>query len=175
VAQGFESLIPKIGRSQNYPYILKKKIDAWGKNSHVISNKQQEQAFSHLLESTDYFCQEFIPGRHEYATHILVKDGRIVCSLNIKYTFDSCTPIKGKDQPAYLAVSRCPYLELFSDILNAIGFEGLCCINYKAVDGHPYVFEINPRFGGSLCKFFPHFLRHLNPSPGNNKQPCQQQ
>jgi hypothetical protein len=31
-----------------------------------------------------------------------------------------------------------------------LNFQGLCCFNYKLVDGQPVIFELNPRFGGSL-------------------------
>jgi predicted ATP-grasp superfamily ATP-dependent carboligase len=59
-------------------------------------------------------------------------------------------------------MSKCSYIDIFSDLLNAIGFEGLCCIDYKVKNGIPYIFEINPRFGGSLSFYFFSFLRHLN-------------
>ena len=42
-----------------------------------------------------------------------------------------------------------------------VGFEGLCCVNYKYRDGIPKILEINPRMGGSLARFFFSFLRRL--------------
>ncbi len=43
------------------------------------------------------------------------------------------------------------------------------CINYKVVNGQPVIFEINPRFGGSLSLFFFSFLRHLTSEQNPNE------
>jgi hypothetical protein len=159
-ANGFGHFLPKVGGALTYPYILKKRIDEGGRNSHLISDKQQEQALSDVLTHPEYFSQSFMRGSYEYATHILFKNRRIVHSINIEYKFTSETPIKGKDKPIYTMICHCPYLDLFSNMLRSIGFNGLCCINYKVCDNHPFILEINPRFGGSLCSFFFSFIRH---------------
>ncbi|MEE9355328.1 MAG: ATP-grasp domain-containing protein [Methylococcaceae bacterium] len=161
IENGFGEFIPKIDCKQIYPYILKKRIDDWGENSHIISNAQEEQKYSHLINNQNYFCQEVIPGSEEYATHILFKDRKILCVINNKYGFKSELPIKGKDKEESRKICSCPYLESFTTILNFLEFEGLCCINYKIHQGIPYIFEINPRFGGTLAKYFFSFLRHL--------------
>jgi hypothetical protein len=113
------------------------------------------------LRSAQYFCQEIIPGPFEFATHILFLGNKIVKSLNIMYAFDSKFPIKGQDVNVYRVVHRCPYLKLFGRILQTIGFEGLCCVNYKVADGRPYLLEINPCLGENLAPFFLSFVRHL--------------
>jgi predicted ATP-grasp superfamily ATP-dependent carboligase len=82
--------------------------------------------------------------------------------MNIEYAFASMTPIKGKDRMIYRKVCPCPHLALFSAVLTSIGFQGLCCVNYKLVDHRPFILEINPRFGGSLTGYFFSFLRHLD-------------
>lgn len=56
-----------------------------------------------------------------------------------------------------------PFLLLWDRLLDTLGFEGLCCINYKLNNGRPLLLEINPRFGGSLGEYFFAFLRHLEP------------
>ena len=40
--------------------------------------------------------------------------------------------------------------DLFGDILGKLDYEGAACFNYKLADDAPRIFEINPRFGGSL-------------------------
>ena len=159
---GYADLIPAMGGRLDYPYILKRRTDEWGANSRIIFDESQYEAHAKEIGDPDYFTQRFVNGRHEYATHILFKDCRIVCSLNIRYTFPTDTPIKGRDQSLYTAVCGCPYLETFASILKFIGFEGLCCVNYKVADGRPYLLEINPRFGGSLSPYFFRFLRHIS-------------
>ena len=150
-----------MGTQSVYPYILKKRIDAWGKNTFIITNAYIEQEFAHLLRDPDYFTQELIPGQCEYATHIVFKENKIACSINIEHAFSSNTPIKGKDQRIYSKICHCPFLDLFSSILMLIGFEGLCCINYKVNRNIPHILEINPRFGGSLRPYFFSFIRQL--------------
>jgi len=47
----------------------------------------------------------------------------------------------------------CPYIDIFTIILNHLEFEGLCCFDFKAVDGELKIFELNPRYSGSLTRF----------------------
>lgn len=154
IHKGFGEFIPRMGEGQAYPYVLKKRQDVWGVNTHIISDTTKEQDFAGLIAQPEYFCQAFVPGCEEYTTHILFKNHAIACALNLKFTFHSDRPIKGKDKIVATFKEPCPYLRLFASILDAIGFEGLCCFNYKVVDGRPFIFEINPRFGGSLGSVF---------------------
>ncbi|MFA6230479.1 MAG: ATP-grasp domain-containing protein [Rhodanobacter sp.] len=158
---GFADYIPRMGGPIDCPYILKKGIDEAGSHSHIVLDREQEEALWKIREDPDYFVQDFVPGRVEYATHVLFKQGRVVCSLNVEYGFDVDMPIKGRDRPSYTLLGKCPHLELFAAMLATIGFEGLCCFNYKLRDGRPLVLEINPRFGRSLCGYFFAFMRHL--------------
>jgi predicted ATP-grasp superfamily ATP-dependent carboligase len=158
----FGKFVPKISNDLRPPYILKKRIDSWGENSHIILSREQELDYRDKVSSHEYFCQELVPGKHEYATHVLFSKGNIVHSVNIEYIFESDFFIKGKNrQISTKETSRCPYLSVFSSILKLIGFEGLCCVNYKVIDDQPLILEINPRFGGSLCNHFYSFMKYL--------------
>lgn len=161
ISNGFADYIPRTGSRIDYPYMLKKSIDEAGRHSHIVLNREQEQALRGIREDPDYFVQDFIPGRVEYATHVLFRHGRVACSLNVEYGFDVDMPIKGRDKPIYTLLGKCPHLDLLAKMLATIGFEGLCCFNYKLRDGRPLVLEINPRFGRSLCGYFFAFIRHL--------------
>ena len=159
---GYGKLIPSIDGNLGYPYILKKKVDEWSANSFIVRDRRDEETFAAKIADPDYFRQTFVPGRSEYAAHLVFQGGRVMCSLNVRYLFACDTPIKGRDKLVSSEVCGCPYLDQFAAILKFIGFEGLCCFNYKAVDGAPYVLELNPRFGGSLAPFFFAFIRHLS-------------
>lgn len=159
---GFGGYVPKMGGAQTFPYILKKKIDEWGANTHIILDAQQEQKLTEILNHPDYFTQALITGPTEYATHIFIKDQKIVCSINIKYAFETDEPIKGKDKVIYEQICDCSHLDLFLSILVSIGFEGICCFNYKVYDNRPFIIEINPRVGGSLCPYLFSFVRHVS-------------
>jgi predicted ATP-grasp superfamily ATP-dependent carboligase len=162
IEEGFGAHVPRIGRGPDWPYILKKRIGVCGRECRIIRDVAEESAVRKQIDDPDYFCQEVIRGTQEYATHILFANTRIVKSLNIEYRFETDTPVKGKDKSLTRTICACPYLDLFGDVLHAIGFQGLCCVNYKVRDGLPYIIEINPRFGASLAPYFFSFLRHLS-------------
>ncbi len=161
IEKGFGHLVPNIGNDLPYPYMLKKKIAHSGDNCYIISNSEQEHKFKEVLKNRDYFCQQIVSGKNEYAAHIVFKDHKIISSINTKYIFPGDEFVKGKDQFICTTLAECPYLDTFAAVLDAIGFEGLCCFNYKVIDDNPYLLEINPRFGGSLSSFFFSFIRQL--------------
>ncbi len=163
IKTGFGQYIPRMAQGQALtpPYILKKRNGSWGNDCYIIRNHDDEEARLDRITDPGYFCQELIPGSAEFATHILLVDGRIVKALNIKYQFASDMPIKGQNVALFQVVHRCPYLDLFARILRTIQFQGLCCVNYKVAEGKPFLMEINPRFGGSLAPYFFSFIRHL--------------
>jgi hypothetical protein len=162
IDRGFGRYIPAMGTRLQPPYILKKRISEWGKECGLIHDYEDELKVLDQLNDSAFYRQEIIRGPCEFATHILFAKGRIVKSLNIMYEFESQIPIKGQDSPLYHVIHHCPYLDLFAIILRSIGFQGLCCVNYKVARGRLYILEINPRFGGSLPRYFFSFIRHLN-------------
>ena len=163
VRLGFGRYIPKMvqGMALTPPYILKRRVGAWGKDCYIIRNCEDEEAQLNRITDPDYFCQELVSGSSEFATHILFAGGRIIKALNIKYGFGCDTPIKGQSAEHFRVVHRCRYLKLFARILLAIQFEGICCVNYKVAKGQPFLLEINPRFGGSLAPYVFSFIRYF--------------
>ena len=162
IKKGFGSCIPTISRALEPPYILKKRFGVMGQECWIIRNQEDEAKAGDKLKDPEFYCQKIIRGHRECATHILFANGKIIKSLNIMYGFESDMPIKGKDRVLYTVIHRCPYVELFASVLRSIGFEGLCCVNYKVEQGRLYILEINPRFGSSLAPYFFSFLRHLS-------------
>jgi hypothetical protein len=162
IDKGFGKHIPMMGNGLRPPYILKKRNGIWGEQCWMIHDDEDELRVVDQLKDPAFFRQEIIRGPLEFATHILFANGRIVKSLNIMYEFDTEIPIKGQVHWVYTVIHRCAYLRLFANILKSIGFQGLCCVNYKVLRGRPYIFEINPRFGGSLAPYLFSFIRHLS-------------
>jgi predicted ATP-grasp superfamily ATP-dependent carboligase len=128
----------------------------------MIRDAGEEMLVLDKLNDPAFYRQKIIPGRFEFATHILFANDRVVKALNIMYEFESEYSIKGQDPDLYKVIHRCGYLDLFADVLRSIDFQGLCCVNYKVMRGRPYILEINPRFGGSLSPYFFSFIRQLN-------------
>lgn len=155
---GYAEWIPKVDSSLKPPYILKKKVDYWGANTYLVDTDEKVELYQDKISSPEYFMQQVIPGTKEYATHFIIKNKQVVCWLNVEYTFENELPIKGKSPILYKKFVDCPYLDEFTDMLNGIGFEGLCCFNYKVWHNQPYMIEINPRFGNSLMPFFFSFV-----------------
>lgn len=54
-----------------------------------------------------------------------------------------------------------PHLSVLERMLAAIGYEGLCCVDFKVRDGRLQLLEINPRLGGSLAPSFGAFISRL--------------
>jgi hypothetical protein len=165
-AAGFADCVPAIADSLPFPYVLKKRIDAWGDNTHVIAGAEDERRLAALLRDPDYFRQAFVPGQREYAAHLLVRGGRIVAALAVEYGFVHDLHKKCREQPPhYRRLRRARHLPLFRDMLAAIGYEGLCCVNYKMEGGRVRLLEINPRFGASLAPWFFAMVRALPRAP----------
>lgn len=161
IEKGFGDLIPKIGSDLPFPFLLKKRVSLGGDHSYVVADEATKNKLSHLINNGDYFCQEIVEGANECATHILFKNGKIINSLTVEYTFYNDRPINGKEGFICSNIVKCPHLDAFAAILKAIEYEGLCCFDYKVVDGQPKIFEINPRFGGSLGNYFSALLPSL--------------
>jgi hypothetical protein len=154
---GYGKYIPKMGSNLKLPFILKKRIAASSAHAYKVLTDQDRNSFQRLFNDSAFFSQEMVPGNAEYATHVLIKNGRIEFDLTLKYLYSGNYPIKGKDVSS-TTITRSQHVPLFEKLLNDISYSGLCCFNYKELNGKPMIIEINPRFGGSLCSYFPSAL-----------------
>jgi hypothetical protein len=159
----FAKLVPPLLDECNtgqFPYIVKKRHDGFGRNSFIVWNAQDERTLAPRIHSPEYFRQTYISGNVEYALHILLVDQRVAYARTVKYELGRKFYVKGANlnlgRRALLPDIRTTYLPdneyiaTFSSILVALGYVGTCCINYKMHDGLPMLLEINPRFGASL-------------------------
>jgi hypothetical protein len=152
IKHGFANVVPRL-RSPGppYPYVWKKRRSWWGKDCHIVKGPEDERSLR--LRDRAYFAQEFVPGEVEFATHILLVAGRIRYASTFAHTMGTPFFVNGaQDTPVQSTFfPGCDYLDIFSRILEQLQFEGTACIDYKIAGGQPVLFEINPRFGGSLC------------------------
>jgi len=161
IEKGFGEFIPRTEGDFEYPYLLKKRIDEGGRDTTFVTSREQESELLSALAMEDYFRQEIVPGKFEYASHVLLWEGRIRRSLSFRYELKEELSVKRKVFPIEQKMIPCPFPDLFASILGAVGFEGLCCIDYRIWDGRPLIMEINPRFGGSLRLYFFSYIRSL--------------
>lgn len=134
-----------------YPVILKQRRDDWGKNSCIVPARP---APCHEIDHDTQFAQAYLPGTEEWATHLLLRDGRILFEASIRYTMPDIPCVKGAQTPPLGRQwqGQTEHLDLFRRVLDAAGFrDGTCCIDYRIGRDQVHIFEVNPRFGGSLC------------------------
>lgn len=150
IAAGLGAHIPPmLAAPCDFPVILKRRCDAWGTHSRILA-APPDQPIDPELE----FLQTYVPGSEEWATHLLLRDGEILFEATIRYEMPPGPHVKGMrtgELASEWLAGPVPYLDCFRRILRAVGFtDGTCCFDYRLRDGLPLVFELNPRFGGSL-------------------------
>lgn len=101
-----------------------------------------------------HFVQDFVPGRVEHASHVLMHHAKPHLWHSREYDMGAVPVVKGAAHAPQVHrwIADNPGRDVLLRMLQAIGFEdGTCCIDYRMVAGRPVLFEINPRFGGSLA------------------------
>jgi hypothetical protein len=160
---GFGDHVPALLDAPAPPFILKRRIAENSDDCHLVLDDATRQRLAPLIASDEFFCQQIAGGCSEYATHLVFRDGRIVTELSIEYIARHDTFIKATEPFVTDDLTHSPCPALITRMLSAIGFEGLCCLNYKIDrDGRMQLIEINPRFGGSLAPLFFGFVRKLH-------------
>jgi carbamoylphosphate synthase large subunit len=146
-----QKYIPEKYKSIQYPCILKKNRSIFGQDSYVI--KQPSDIPRNIDIKKDYLIQEVIPGKCEYTTDILAKNGNIIMHTTLKYCYKDEVYIMGINllSTGHLENMSADVYNVFEKIIKKLNYSGFCNIDYKITsDGTPKIFEINPRCGGSL-------------------------
>jgi hypothetical protein len=169
MGQGFARFVPALRSSgAPYPYVRKKRTGWWGQHCHVVKGLHDERELN--LKDSAWFAQAFVPGQIEFATHILRAGGQIRYASTFLYEMATAAFVRGApDTPLHTRfIPGCAHLDVFSGMLARLDYEGTACIDYKVVAGQPVLFEINPRFGGSLSgdvtAYLDAYLGALSPS-----------
>lgn len=149
IALGFADDVPALlpDPPGELPYVRKARRGDFGQGIRIV-----HAAADDAPPIRDSFCQRAVAGADEYVLHLLRVDGRIVYSLCYRYDMGAPLTVRGAGQAAVAVVPADPAgaLPRCTAILDALGFEGLCCFNYKWEEGALRILELNPRFGGSL-------------------------
>ena len=150
--QGFKENIPRINGTISYPYLLKKRISAYGSDIIVIHNEDMEVQYKEEINSSEYQKQEYIKGQHEYSSHIIFSGGKIQFIESLRFTFKEPIFIKGErySPRKRRKVDHEAFCSIFEKILLSLNYEGICCFDYKVIDNRPVIFELNPRYGASM-------------------------
>lgn len=138
-----------------YPAIYKPTYSTNGLNMIIIHNQKD---FSKLKNYNN--IQKFIDNKFEYSAQMLCIDGIIINWKVIRFKYDKYH-IKKKNFPNNYENIENFDIEIFKKIIKTLNYSGGICIDFKIDDSNKlYIFEINPRFGGSAfsCNFIQELL-----------------
>ena len=153
IAEGFGDFAPPLrAPGAPYPYVWKRRQSAFGRDCHIVRGPEDERG--HYLADPEWFAQTLASAPVEHAVHILRAGGRTHYLSSMTYNMAGPGLVLGEpNAPRTWSLSRgSPHHALFAAILDLLDYEGVACIDFKVADGRPQIFEINPRFGGSLCR-----------------------
>ncbi|MGR6327841.1 hypothetical protein ACU5AX_02130 [Sphingomonas sp. XXL09] len=150
IGNGFGDAVPELlGPSPDvFPYIRKTRQGDFGFGCQMIQGPGEDDG----ADTPDVFRQRAIVGADEYVLHLLRVGGRVRFQVAYRYDMGQPLGVRGHaDRPsAIMPTDPGPVLDRCIAILDALGFEGTCCFNYKLEEGALRILELNPRFGGSL-------------------------
>jgi len=106
--------------------------------------------------------QALVPGASDYVTHAIARGGRLLWHCSYRYEIGDRSPIRSSDNHKRIDRVSTPavVLEALEALLQPLAYDGPLNADYKLdADGAVSLFEINPRFGGSLMR--PQYLPDL--------------
>lgn len=143
-----------------YPAIQKINIGFGGNGIYLLKNKND------IKKINNYIIQEYIINKDEYGGHFVCKNGEIIFHKILKKNHNKDFYIeKGPmDEFEIIDIDLCDFIIIF----NKIKYTGACCVDFKYINNKIYIFEINPRFGGTLIEnyifieFFSNLINSYN-------------
>lgn len=137
--------------SARFPCIVKPADRDFGTD--VVIAREEEEA-AQLLETDDaLLLQELISGPQEFATTMLVREGKVFDAIATEYVYDCNEYVWPRAQELRRRYYHPPplrHLQALSPFL--AGFSGVCNANYKlGGDGEPRILEFNVRVGSDLA------------------------
>jgi carbamoylphosphate synthase large subunit len=129
-----------------FPAIQKSNIGFGGSNIYIINNSND------IKKMDNYILQKYIKDNNEYTAHIISKNGNIIFykffkEIHQKDYYIQCGPMNNFEIVDF-------DINLFKPIFDKLKYDGACCINFKYINNQIYIFEINPRFGGTLINYY---------------------
>ena len=134
-------MIPEIyaTTTRDYPYVLKKRDGGSGEEIFVVRTEEDERRYETILSRDSFFCQAYVPGHTEYATHMLFVNGEVLYHSTNKYVMSDEFLVKGSarqpEREMLGAAMDERVISELTDLLRSIGFSGTCCLDYKILDG----------------------------------------
>jgi carbamoylphosphate synthase large subunit len=130
----------------NFPAISKPIYSINGINMKIIMNNND---FRNLKNNYNNI-QKYIEYEYEYGAYFLCIDGIIIKWKIIRFKYKKYN-IKKYNFPKNFENVENISIDIFKNIIHDLNYTGGMCINFKMDEStnNIYIFEINPRFGGS--------------------------
>lgn len=133
-----------------YPMIIKKNISAGGFETYLIKDETMFKNYYTVYHRNNNIFQEYINGEYEYSGNFLCIDGIIKHKIIMREKYGNYY-IKKCCFKQFEIINDTDFdITLFENILYDLKYTGGCCIDFKYVDNCIKIFEINPRFGGTI-------------------------
>jgi hypothetical protein len=141
----------------SFPCVVKR-LDLSGSVGVEVANSRDELQTilrSKIFAGRPYFLQAAVPSPVEYASFCICDGGRLLWHWTFASTMTGPLVIKSEETDKNRQTVEMPagVQEQIEHVLAPLAYRGPCVVNYKLdANGRARIFEINPRFGGSLLQ-----------------------
>jgi carbamoylphosphate synthase large subunit len=107
-----------------------------------------------MWREQEIIIQEYIKNINEYVWHAVFKNGIRLWETTFKYVKRNAFVLRNsKPETESISIESNPdTLKVFDQIMLQTNYSGPCNIDFSYDSSNLKIFEINPRFGGSLMK-----------------------
>lgn len=140
-----------------YPVIFKPEYSTNGLHMKIYNNKNELNCIN---INDKIIIQKYINYNDEYGAFLLCINGKIVNWKVIKHRYHNYHIKRANFPKNYINVPTFD-IKIFEKIISKINYTGGMCIDFKynKITNKVYIFEMNPRFGGSA--FTNNFIYNL--------------
>lgn len=157
---GLEDLVPRTYADLDaaaFPLVLKRTNKAGGYGVAIIASKQEllTRKAQKPWRGRKTILQELLPGHVDHVTHAVARHGRILWHCSYRYDLDAARPLQSAQtiEKRSRHVAAMAHIAAFERFLVPLDYSGAVSFDYRLMpDGGLKVFEINPRFGGSMMR-----------------------
>lgn len=130
--------------------ILKSTMGAGGMNVKIIKDSDFPKNIEECKIIKNFVVSEYIKHSILYVAHFLIIKGILIDKIYFYLEIKSDTIYQGRVKN-YKVCEQLPYNDnIFTKIFNKLNYSGFACIDFTILNNKIYIFEINPRIGGSL-------------------------
>ncbi len=147
---------PKTYKPIKYPAVFKPTVGLAGAGVKILNEEAD------LPEGqTNYIVQEYIEGSKEYVGNYVFYRGELLFSQVMSQVYEGDRHIKHGKMLNNEIVHDFDHQQ-FSRIFSLLKYTGPMCIDFKLIDSKVKIFEINPRFGGTIvCNYMTDVVQAL--------------